>query len=120
MTDYPKTIIDGCVAVLVSPGYGLGWSHENKDHPELLFDPAIVAIVQTHPRDLIEKAVEEYLKAKYGERILDGTHDSGDYIATHGVKNLQVEWVPVGTRFSVIEYDGHEYILTQDELEYVA
>jgi hypothetical protein len=41
-----KLIRDGLVAVLYSPGFGAGWYSWNSEHPEILFDPALVELVE--------------------------------------------------------------------------
>jgi hypothetical protein len=32
-----------------------------------------------------------------------------------GAKNVEIEWVPVGTRFVIGEYDGSESLMTIDD-----
>ena len=46
-----KLIVDGKVAVLISPGFGAGWYTWNYDYPEILFDPAIVKLVMEEKFD---------------------------------------------------------------------
>jgi hypothetical protein len=88
-----KVILDGEVAVLVSPGFGAGWSTWNYQYPEMLFDPKIVAMVETEQSD---EAIVEYCKVKYPEGYFGGVDD------------LQIVWLPVGTHFRIQEYDGSE------------
>jgi hypothetical protein len=89
-----KLIKDGMVAVLYSPGFGAGWYTWNYECPEILFDPAIVEFVEK------EKwaELETYVILKYPE------------IYKGGMTDLEVEWMPVGTEFKIIEYDGAESI----------
>jgi hypothetical protein len=89
-----KLIEDGKVAVLYSPGFGAGWYTWNYDTPEILFDPAIVKLVES------EKWAEldTYVTLKYPE------------IYKGGMTDLEVEWIPEGTLFKVNEYDGSESI----------
>ena len=89
-----KLIKDGMVAVLYSPGFGAGWYTWNYEYPEILFDPAIVEFVEK------EKwaELETYVILKYPE------------IYKGGMTDLEVEWMPVGTEFKIIEYDGAESI----------
>jgi hypothetical protein len=89
-----KLIKDGYVAVLYSPGFGAGWYSWNYECPEILFDPAIVKLVE-------EKKFGElatYVSLKYPD------------IYTGGMKDLEVEWMPIGTEFKINEYDGAESI----------
>ena len=83
---------DGKVAVLYSPGFGAGWYTWNYEHPEILFDPAIVKFVEK------EKWAElkTYVALKYPD------------IYTGGMDDLAVAWIPAGTLFKVNEYDGSE------------
>jgi len=102
---YPHVERNGKVAVIYSSNYGAGWSSWNPRYPKLLFDPNIVQMIEDNKRELIKPYVEE----NYGE---------GVYIST---KTLQIEWLPVGTRFRIKEYDGAESIIDVDkELVFVA
>ena len=89
-----KVIRDGKVAVLYSPGYGSGWYSWNKERPECLFDPNIVAMVEAGQHEQIEAYCETAHPDLY----------SG------GAEQLKIEWLPVGTLFKIREYDGHETI----------
>jgi hypothetical protein len=93
-----KLIRDGQVAVLVSPGYGAGWYswHSNE---ELLYDPSIVEWVEQGNLDKIKT----YLELKYPDDT------------TLGLEDLRVEWVPVGARFRIEEYDGAENLVLESE-----
>jgi hypothetical protein len=85
---------DGKVAVLYSPGFGAGWYTWNYEHPEILFDPAIVKLVEKEKWD----ELATYVELKYPE------------IYTGGMRELTVEWIPEGALFKVNEYDGSESI----------
>ena len=89
-----KVVRDGKVAVLVSPGYGAGWSTW-ADHKEAaVFAPEIVAWVEAgKPRDVYLEN-EERWETEFG--FLGGMED------------LEVEWLQKGTRFEIEEYDGSE------------
>ena len=90
-----KVIRDGKVAVLYSPGYGAGWSSWNWNHPECVFDPNIVAMVEAGQH----YQIEAYCKTAYGTELYPG-----------GAEQLKIEWIPVGTKFRIYEYDGYESI----------
>jgi hypothetical protein len=92
VTAVRKTRRDGKVAVLVSPGYGAGWSTW-VNSPQALFDP-----------DLVE-ALERGASVSELERIAEANYPDG-YMG--GVANLVVKWVPEGTRFEIQECDGAE------------
>jgi hypothetical protein len=48
-----KVVRDGKVAVIYSPHYGAGW-YSWHGIPELLFDPAVVAMIETDRYEDIE------------------------------------------------------------------
>jgi len=99
-----KVIRNGEVAVLVSPGYGAGWYTWNTEHPECLFDPEIVEAV------LAKKSVD-YIAALAEAKWNTG----GYYFYAGGAGDLIVEWLPIGTRFQIDEYDGYESLYTADK-----
>jgi len=101
-----KVIRDGKVAVLVSPGYGAGWStwayagdEDNRDF--MLFDPTLVAMVERG--DSVE-AIESYVTAIHPHTYCGGADD------------LTIEWLPVGTAFRIHEYDGSESLEIRDDI----
>lgn len=96
-----KLIIDGKVAVLYSPGFGAGWYTWNREHPEIMFDPAIVQLVIEGKFD----ELETFMTLKYPDIYLGGLHD------------LEVIWVTEGRLFRIDEYDGNESIEYKDEDE---
>lgn len=87
-----RVVRDGKVAVLVSPGYGAGWSTwADEIGPEAaVFAPDVVAWVEAGKPDIDE----EEAFGRYG------------YLG--GLSDVVIEWVPVGTRFIIDEYDGSE------------
>jgi hypothetical protein len=106
MTD--KVIRDGMVAVLISPGYGAGWSTWNRG--DGLFEPLIVEWIE-NGCPYSEEELEYRLKEKLGV----------DYFYTwERAADLVIKWLPVGTKFLVQEYDGSEYIITEEDLIHTA
>jgi hypothetical protein len=104
-----KYIKNGQVAVLVSRGYGAGWSTWNSI-PELVFLPEVVELVLQDKR---EEITEELC-----QKALGLSADS--YICVFGATGLTVEWLNEGQRFTIEEYDGAESLLTIDDLSYSA
>jgi hypothetical protein len=98
-----KFIINGKVAVLYSPGFGSGWYTWNQEFPELIFSPAIVKLVADEKFD----ELETYMELKYPE-VFKG-----------GMRDLEIEWIPVGTEFRIHEYDGSESIELKEELNWL-
>jgi hypothetical protein len=100
MTD--RYIRDGQVAVLVSPGFGAGWSTwcEFDDRKAVTFDPWIVDILLSDQYNRKEKIdrIYAHCAVKYPDMYMGGVSD------------LTVKWVPQGSLFRVAEYDGSETI----------
>jgi hypothetical protein len=84
---------DGKTAVLVSPGFGAGFSTWNK--PEMAVDFDLVEAFLSGDMNRFEHIVVE----KYGENMYLG-----------GMENLMVVWVDEGNKFRVDEYDGNERV----------
>lgn len=100
-----KLVKDGKVAVLVSPGFGAGWSTwARTSTEEILFDPEVAQAVLDGDLEKAEKIAE----AKYP-----------DFYAG-GACQLEVEWLEQGTRFLVEEYDGSESLRFLEDLVFVA
>jgi hypothetical protein len=107
-----KVIKNGKVAVLISPGFGAGWSTWNYDKEianKLLFHPRIVEMVEQGRN---EELTEEWLK--------ENCDIDTKYICVLGADGLKIEWLPLGTSFIVEEYDGSESIRTHYDLTYTA
>ena len=100
--DMNKLVRDGMVAVLYSPDYGSGWYTWNTNHPELLFDPAIVQLVEEEKFD----ELKTYVTLKY-PNIYEG-----------GMWELKVAWIPEGAMFRINEYDGDESIELKDDADW--
>ena len=84
---------DGKVAVMISPGFGAGWSTWNSDcRDTLLFDAEIA------------QAVIDGDKAKAAQLAMEKC--PGLY--TGGAGGLMVEWIDKGSVFEVEEYKGSE------------
>lgn len=104
-----RIVRDGThAAVLLSGGFGAGYSSWNEDASP--FEPAVVAAVLAGRNDLLTAgSLREHL----------GITGSDDVIE-HGARDLSVEWVRLGTRFKIEEYDGSEYLITENDLNRTA
>lgn len=90
---------EGNLVVLVSPGYGAGWS--TWDRPEIALDKRIVEyFIKNHPT---EEEMEKFIQ-ELGYDPYMGGYDQ-----------LKAMPIPHGTLFQIREYDGSEYIETFDE-----
>jgi hypothetical protein len=90
--------------VLISPGFGAGWSTWNYDIPELLFDPVLVNMVEDGTS---AETIEAYCIAKYSSGYFGGSAD------------LEVVLVKTGSDFIIHEYDGAESIQLKDEMKWL-
>lgn len=89
---YKKLIKDGKVAVLVSPGFGAGWSTWGDEKEALCMDGDLAeAFLERGYDGLIQKATEKYPDEYKG-----------------GLGAVYIEWLPIGTIFEIEEYDGSE------------
>ena len=98
-----KLVVDGKVAVLYSPTFGAGWYTWNGDTPEIIFDPAIAKLVIEEKFD----ELETFLELKY-PKIYKG-----------GMMDLEVQWIPEGTLFKIVEYDGAESIEYKEDDDWI-
>ena len=89
-----KIIRDGKVAVAVSYGFGAGWSTWCDVDP---MDAKFNQLILDNKLDVIrEMADNQSLK------------EDDDFLYTGGLDGIAIEWVPVGTKFIIEEYDGSE------------
>jgi hypothetical protein len=92
---------DGMTAVLVSQGFGAGFSTWNSPEMAVDFDLVEAFLKDDMPR------FEYIVNEKYGENTYLG-----------GMDNLVVQWVDEGNKFRINEYDGSEHVEVFDEHEW--
>lgn len=109
-----KVIRDGYVAVLFSRGFGAGWytwnSMKGKSEEQainLIFDPILVELVEKRNEDNFTDFTDR-IRTRAVEILPDGYFDGAD--------DLIIDWLPVGTKFRIDEYDGSESITTIEDL----
>ena len=88
---------NGKVGVIISPGFGSGFSTINDRMMAVDFD--LVEAFLKGDMTRFKYIADE----KYGD-----WYDSGDM-------RFKVEWVPEGSQFMVQEYDGHESLVILDD-----
>lgn len=88
---------NGKVGVIISPGFGAGFSTWNDRNMAIDFD--LVDALLKSDMTRFKYIADE----KYGDWY-DG-----------GTVSLRVEWVPEGSQFIIEEYDGNESILILDD-----
>lgn len=92
-----KVVRNGLVAVIVSEGFGAGWSTWND--AEDAFDPEVVRWIEG---------------GKVGEPL-----KVGDRRYKGGLNKARIVWLPLGTLFRIDEYDGSETLITLEDEEYM-
>ena len=99
-----KVIRNGQVAILVSPQYGAGWSTwcDVNQRETALFDKRLIEAAEAGVKD-IEPLAEEI----FGD----------NYFYCGGWCDIKIEWLPIGTRFRIDEYDGSETLRLLDSYE---
>jgi len=98
-----KVIRDGKVAVLVSIGYGAGWTTWNNSYgDDLFFDPRIVEMIENESP---HQEIGDYVEHTYPDMY------------TGGIDDLIVQWVPEGMKFAIEEVDGAETIITEEDVQ---
>lgn len=102
-----KLIKDGMVAVLYSPGFGAGWStwSDGENAEAMVFDPELAEATLAGGPGMLDK-MTAIAKAKWPDEYLGGLDD------------LTVKWVPVGAKFYIDEYDGHESVVLMDDVQF--
>jgi hypothetical protein len=96
----------GQVGVLVSSGFGAGWSTWGQDEKFLCMDKTLVEMKLRNAR---AAEVEEYVEKVKGEAPYMGGWDSAE-----------VQWLDKGTNFTIQDYDGSESLLLISDLAMTA
>lgn len=94
-----KIVRDGMVAVAVSYGYGAGWSTWNEISP------------------LDGRFNQLFLDGKIKEIVKICDEENLGYAG--GAEDVSIEWIPVGTKFIISEYDGSESLETVDDFRWM-
>lgn len=102
-----KYIKDDKVAVLITKDYGTGW-FTNHYELDLIFDKYLVEQV------LRGEDIRQYLNVFYKH-----VNDKYQYYNWSHVPDLEVVWVPVGTKFIITEYDGMESIWPEQHITWL-
>lgn len=110
-----KVVRNGQVAVIISLGYGAGWStwaDTKENEYVLMFHPKLVELIESGKiRKMTSGDLRSWMASELG--IIEDV-----YIG--GYEGLNIRWIPQGTKFKVEEYDGAEYIITEADLPYMA
>ncbi len=103
ISDCPKVVRFGKVAVIYSPQHGAGW-YSWHHIEELLFDPNLVDLIE---RSATEDEIEAYCEEHYQNEQKSTYWGSVD--------ELVIKWIPEGSIFRIDEYDGAESVVLQDD-----
>jgi hypothetical protein len=93
---------EGKVGVLVSYGYGAGWSTWNGNREVLVMDKVLVTMKLAND---YEDTVANYCEMLTGEKPYMG-----------GWFSAEVVWLDKGTKFRIDEHDGAEALVTTADL----
>lgn len=90
---------DGSIAVLISRGFGAGWSTWNTDFAnQLAMDKRVVEyVLSDQNRERSEDEVQEFLESIGFPHVYCG-----------GYEDIEIVMVKKGTYFEISEYDGSE------------
>ena len=115
-----KVIVDGKVAVLVSGGFGGGWSTWMygsvgcaEYNQSMAFEPKVVEMVLAGEKDKNRAERKATL-----DKIIGYMTETYPGYYTGGAEGLEVEWVPVGSKFYIEEYDGNESLVLESDMNW--
>lgn len=112
------------IAVLVSYGYGAGWSTWTCSHPEIAYDRRIVEAFLKWKAEAPDDLSDYAKAASWYDTLIDYIEKAlkemgiADDIYIGGVSGLELEWVPLGKLFQIHEYDGAESLVIFDESDW--
>jgi hypothetical protein len=86
---------DGKFAIVLSPGYGAGWSTWGAD----VYDPLAVVLLLLGNNNIVDYNF-----------VVDRYYPDREYRCSQGFDQAEVQWLSPGTQFKIDEYDGHESI----------
>lgn len=112
MNNYTKNILqkdlelsydnNGNIEILVSPGYGAGWSTWDYDYGvNLALDKRIIDFYKKYGQKASKEQLEEFLKNIGYENVF-----------YRGWDQVQIFTVPKNCKFKIKEYDGYEELIS--------
>ena len=111
---------DGKVGVLISGGYGAGWSTwaDSKDREFFLFDRGLVTLALEKEAAWISQ--DNPVIEMNTEELEDYLKENGIDSYTGGWAGVYVKWMDQGTEFIVEEYDGSESLRYRDNEDWMS
>ena len=117
---------DGKVGVLISGGFGAGWSTwaDNKDREFLLFDRGLVKLAlereaACESRKHLQRSIAVIFDKSYND-VAEYLHANNCDSFTGGWAGVYVKWMDQGTEFVVEEYDGSESLRYRDNEDWMS
>ena len=108
MNNYYYNEDKSAIAVLISPGYGTGWSTDNLHGINLALDKKVINYwLNSSSETPLEEVRNELANLGYYELNL------------YGWSKIKLYWVRRGTTFRIVQYDGYEKIELFDEKDWV-
>ena len=115
---------DGKIGILVSPGYGAGWSTWNK--PELAYDKRVIEFYLKKVQDEeFMTSLSSFADSKKHDAAVE---ESGEFFKSIGYENcpymggfgtVVLKFVPYGTPWKIDVYDGYESLVTPNDSEFI-
>ena len=100
---------DGSVAVLISKGYGAGWS--TWGCKVLAYDKKVIELFDKYPpmqsHDMLEIIQNKLAEIGY------------PHVYMGGYNQLEKQWIPKGVSFRIREYDGSESIEILGQIDFI-
>lgn len=87
--------------MIVSPGYGAGWSTWADKPEEAVFAPDVVAWIEAGKPGLPEGG-----RWNVAPEVIKSFQEKYGYGG--GLRDAEIRWVDEGDRFTIDEYDGNE------------
>lgn len=97
---------DKKIEILISPGYGAGWSTWNNQSINLAVDKRIIDFFKKNGKDVEHEKLKNFLNSI-------GYND----VYVGGWKKLVIEKISPNERFRIDEYDGSESLIPYGEDE---
>jgi hypothetical protein len=121
-TTYSKLVTeDGLVLVLVSDGYGEGWSSECRDpslRKQMILDSRLVQFVASEDFDKkSEQIFTDLCISVFSKDTFMSTYEIS--LSVSGFSQLCIEMIPNNSQFRINQYDGNESVEIYNPKNYI-
>jgi len=110
---------DNQIAILISGGYGSGWSSDQ--YESLAYDKRVVEFWLEHNKDreFVDK-LDSWGDNETKEEVKKLFNEWGyGYVYFGGFSQIKLHWIDKDKPFIIREYDGSEYIEYQDAQNWI-